>query len=349
MKVHSCFKINNISFKSEKEILEYLQNTDIYSYNFVNNWLDSDEHIYVKTSGSTGVPKTIKIRKQQMKASAIATAKFFDLKEDSKVLLCLSTGFIAGKMMLVRAMVSGWNITLSSVSSFPLKEINCNFDFVAMVPMQVSNSLEKIHLFNKVLIGGAAIDSGLNKNLQNIDTAVFSSYGMTETVSHIAIKPINNKAGIFMNVSNNNYKTLDNIEINTDNRSCLNIVAKQLNDDIVQTNDIVKIINKKEFVWLGRYDNIINSGAVKISPEDIEKKLEQYINNRFFISWQKDSVLGQKVILIIESEKNININLSDILDKYETPKEIYFCKKFKETTNGKINREQTRVLVVDRS
>ena len=123
MKVHSCFKINNISFKSEKEILEYLQNTDIYSYNFVNNWLDSDEHIYVKTSGSTGVPKTIKIRKQQMKASAIATAKFFDLKEDSKVLLCLSTGFIAGKMMLVRAMVSGWNITLSSVSSFPLKEI----------------------------------------------------------------------------------------------------------------------------------------------------------------------------------------------------------------------------------
>ncbi len=336
---HSSFKINSKQFNSIKELLTYTKNIDLSVYNFLKNWFDDNNTIDVKTSGSTGKPKIIAIKKEFMLNSAKATAKFFNLYENTTALMCLSANYIAGKMMLVRAMALGWHLDIISPSS--KITIDKNYDFSAMVPLQVRYSLSSIPKIKTLIIGGGVVPYDLLEQLQNLKTEVFATYGMTETITHIAVKKLNNCT----NFERKYYKTLEGISIYIDERNCLLISAPKLSDTIIKTNDIVELISDQHFEWLGRYDNVINSGGVKLFPEQIEEKLSKIIHSRFFVMGVPDTILGQKLVLIIEGEsQTIDISTTD-LSKYEVPKHIYFIKQFIETDTKKIQREKTFNLI----
>lgn len=351
-KVHRSFELNGTTF-NEKTLKELA-----YSFvkegvdfekeigHFLLDWLSNNDSIVVMTSGSTGVPKSITLRKKAMVNSAIATGSFFNLKEKDKVLLCLPASYIAGKMMLVRALVLGLEIDCIKPSSKIQTKGNMEYNFAAMVPMQVQNSIEHLEGIKTLIIGGAPVSSLIISSIKNIKTEVYETYGMTETITHIALKKLNN----FSSKSNFNtfFKILPNITISKDERDCLVIAAPQLTKEKIRTNDVVKLHSINEFEWLGRYDNIINSGGVKINPEQVEKKLKNVIENRFFIASEKDNVLGEKVVLYIESStvvshEVISNKIKDIkgISNYERPKKIILVPQFIQTTSGKIKRKES--------
>jgi len=290
-------------------------------------------YIEVQTSGTTGKPKIIRIEKRFVIASALSTGNFLKLQPGDSALLCLPADYIAGKLMLVRALVLGLELDAVAPSNNPFKIINKKYDFVAMVPMQVEHSISCLNQIKTLIIGGSQINQALKAKLQNSTTNIFETYGMTETVSHVAMKRI----------ENNFFEALPNVTFNIDDRSCLVIDALEVASSIIITNDIVDFISYKEFIWKGRYDNIINSGGVKLSPEVIESKLHDKIQERFFIGSEEDSLLGQKVILVIESaiDLNLSANTFESLTKYEIPKKTYYVDEFLETATNKINRIAT--------
>ena len=340
--MHPEFKINNILFTKQllvDFINKSLVSNEVYLQEigvFLKEWINDKDYIIVKTSGSTGTPKDIRLLKAHMKNSALATGAYFNLKENSTALLCLSANYIAGKMMLVRALSLGWNIFLKPPSSSPLDDDN-TYDFAAMVPMQVGNSLNKLHNIRQLIIGGAPVSENLQRQLYKLPTQCYVTYGMTETCTHIAIKSLDINA-------DDEYNIMPNVNVSQDERSCLVISAPNVSCELIVTNDIVKLISKTKFQWLGRYDSIINSGGVKLFPEQIEKKLSSLITSRFFVAGIPDAVLGEQLILVIENAKEYKVDkkeLSTVLLKYEQPKKIVFLSKFKETPTGKVHRSKT--------
>lgn len=321
---------------------------------FLRNWFDDKSFVEVKTSGSTGNPKIIRLQKSHMIKSAKATGDYFNLPENTTALLCMSTNYIAGKMMLVRALTLGWHLNVAEPTSNPLKNSDKIYDFSAMVPMQLHNSLADIHKIKKLIVGGGTVSNELLSKIQEIKTEIFATYGMTETITHIAVKKLNVIAN---GAKQSNYKILPNIKIAVDHRGCLVIDAPTISAEKVITNDLVELISSTEFKWLGRIDNVINSGGVKLIPEQIEEKLAKIIKNRFFVAGIKDGVLGEKLILVIEELKLDKINNpskaailkeikhSKLFSAYEIPKEIYFIEKFMETETNKIDRAKTLVLL----
>jgi len=319
--------------------------------NFCQKWIDGQQEFVLKTSGSTGEPKPINLTRNQMIASAKMTGKTFGLKEGDSALICLNVDYIAGIMMLVRGMELGLKLTIVEPSGNPLQNLeNQYFDFHAFVPLQLQNLLENkkiIEFLNKskaIIVGGAAVNEVLDKEIQKLSVPVYSTYGMTETVSHIAIKRLNgvNK--------NDNFQVLEGVKIGIDGRNCLNIIAEATNDVLIQTNDIVEIINGKEFQLIGRFDNIINSGGVKIQLEKVEKLIANEIKilnpKRYFAYGIKDEKLGQKLVLFVEGEAvNLDIkntfltNIQSVLLKYEIPRKICFVERFMETATGKIDKK----------
>ena len=346
---HSSFQLNEHSFSSVSEILSYAKHLQPNTHTFLEQWFDTNDYVEVKTSGSTGVPKTIHLQKEHMKNSAKATGAFFELEEGTKALLCLSTDYIAGKMMLVRALTLGWYLDVVEPVSNPLEGIDAVYDFCAMVPMQLANSLDNLTKVKILIVGGGAVSATLQEKIKNISTSVYATYGMTETITHIALKKLNNYNVV------ENYKVLPHVKISLDNRGCLVIDAPKVSDEKIITNDLVKIISETEFEWLGRYDHVINSGGVKLIPEQIEQKLSEIINDRFFVAGISDDVLGEKLVLVIEQnvtssavEKSAILNVVrnlKTLTKYEVPKEIYFLPKFIETETKKIQRRKTLDLL----
>jgi len=352
--LHLSFKINKQSFTKAsllKFSVELVTSEELYLNDigaFIINWLNEDDYILVDTSGSTGTPKNIKLLKSHMQNSAMATGDYFGLNENTKALLCLSATYIAGKMMLVRAMVLGWDIHLVSPMANPLEDLTESYDFSAMVPIQVEASLGDLHKIKKLIIGGAPISGSLQEQLQAVTTNCYATYGMTETITHIAVKRIN-KLAVSLSAVESYFNTLPNVSISQDNRDCLLIDAPKVSNELIVTNDIVKIRSNSEFEWLGRYDNVINSGGVKLFPEQIEQKLSQLIKERFFVTGIPDEYLGEQLILVIESDVNMSLSKLDYqncqLSKYEIPKAIFTLRKFKETSSGKIQRKQTLALL----
>jgi len=349
---HQHFKLNGNSFKSVNEILEYAKLMPVGVDSFLSDWFNKYKSIIVQTSGSTGTPKKIELKKESFINSAIATGTFFNLKENTTALMCLSPTYIAGKMMLVRAMVLGWDLDVVEAVSNPLIRTNNKYDFCAMVPMQAAASLQQLNSINTLIIGGGAISKSLRGQLQHLKTNVYATYGMTETITHIAVKKINH------NDKKNYYSLLPNIAIKKDKRGCLVVNAPTISDSEIVTNDLVEIVNSSHFKWLGRYDTVINSGGIKLIPEQIEERLAALISERFFVAGVPDEVLGQKLIVIIEKEikqgfnklKNkeelkSNIQKLGKLTNYEIPKEIYFLSNFVETTTKKIQRNKTLDLL----
>ncbi len=335
---HKDFRCNDKAFSTSKELVKYTADHYPTVVLFLEQWFDDNDFVEVKTSGSTGVPKPIQLSKKAMIESAIATGSFFDLSAKTTALLCMSSEYIAGKMMLVRALVLGWHLNIVSPSSQPLKGTSKTYDFSAMIPMQVEKSLSELHRIKKLIIGGGSISNQLLLNLQEIPTKAYATYGMTETITHIAVKSINQPM-------ENYYTVLPNISVETDERGCLIINAPRISKEKITTNDLAHLISNSQFKWLGRYDSIINSGGIKLVPEEIEQKLTPYISERFFISGVPDTLLGEKVVLVVEGTKQLSllekIKKQDILKKYEIPKEVYFTPKFIETETQKIQRKKT--------
>ncbi|RTZ04586.1 O-succinylbenzoic acid--CoA ligase [Flavobacterium bomense] len=335
--VHNLFKMNGyhlnrndlcrVAYSFIKEGEEYEKAVG----DFILDWFDNKSYLELNTSGTTGIPKVIRIEKQAMVNSAIATGDFFDLQPGNKALHCLPTKYIAGKMMFVRSFILGLDIDFVAPSSHPLLNNETKYDFVAMVPLQAQNSLTMLKNVKKMIVGGAKMNKTLEKGLCKLKTKVYETYGMTETITHIAAKEIGEVA----------FSVLPNIKIAKDDRDCLVINAPKISSEAIVTNDLVELINENQFIFLGRIDNIINSGGIKLIPEQIEEKLATMIHSRFFVTAKQDLVLGEKLVLIIEGEQQIIAEtVFDVLDKYEKPKEVLFVAKFAETQNGKIKRKE---------
>lgn len=334
--VHNQFKLNG--FQLDKDDLcrvaySFIKEGEDFEKpvgDFLLDWFDSKNYIEMQTSGSTGTPKIIKVDKQAMVNSALATGDFFGLHAGNRALQCLPVKYVAGKMMLIRSIILGLDLDYVAPSSHPMEGLEEKYDFVAMVPMQAQNSLKELKNVKKLIVGGARISASLEKELMKLPTQVYETYGMTETITHIAAKRVGEKI----------FTVLPNVTISYDDRNCLVIHAPNIiAEETVITNDLVELVNENQFKFLGRIDNVINSGGVKIIPEQVEQKLDGRIDRRFFIASKEDKELGEKVVLVVEGAAiEIDPATFDVLDKYEHPREIIFIPKFKETENGKFLR-----------
>lgn len=322
-----------------------IENNNIFFKNktiqkFLDQWYNSSEFIELKTSGSTSFPKIIQAKKTHLIESAKRTGDFLQLDSGDTALCCLPIEFIAGKMMLIRALVLNLKLYYVKPSYFSVNYLNFPIDFCAMTPMQVTHSLNKIPLIKNLILGGNYVSENLKSKLFPLENLIYETFSMTETYSHFAFKKISQY------VNNDYFNLLKDFSITQDNRNCLVVHTTFLNSPLV-TNDIVEIQNQK-FRFLGRSDFVINSGGIKFHPEEIEKKIHRYTNisSEFIISSLYDENLGEKLVLLIESnpindkEKfNLLSELKKWLSKYEVPKEIITIQKFKRTETGKIIRK----------
>ncbi len=317
-------------------------------YNFLKEWFNDKSFIMVQTSGSTGKPKSMKANKQQMINSASITCGYLGLKRGDSALICMPLKYIAGKMMVVRAIVAEFNLIAVEPCSHPLKGIESHIDFAAMVPMQVICSLnvpqEKRTLakISNLIIGGGAIDAELEKDIKQLSGKIYSTYGMTETLSHIALRRLNG-AG-----SSEFYTPFPSVALSLSKDGTLVIDAPLVCDNQLVTNDIAELSPNGQFKIVGRKDNTINSGGIKIQAETVEAKLSTRINIPFAITSIPDKTLGEAVVLVIEQRDNcshlsvpeIEKICNEVLDKYERPKRIIYVKKLPLTETGKICRAE---------
>lgn len=333
-------RLNNVHYtarpaQEDKEVVDFL-----------DEWYNDLEYVNGKTSGSTGPPKTIRLLKSDMLASASLTNRFFQIDQSSRLLLCLSPTYIAGKMMIVRAIAAGAELYTVQPSANPLLHINGHFDLAAMVPMQVDTilshpvSFSRFKAIRQVLVGGAPVSPSLEERLQQIESTCFATYGMTETVSHVALRALNGPQHA------DTYFALGQIHFSRDERECLVIHTPHLHEKHFITNDIVSVKDATHFQWHGRIDNVINSGGVKLFPEWIESQLSTLLSQRFFITSQPDERLGQKAILVIEGhplspekENELMGQIRSKLPAYSIPKAIHYLEHFQETYSGKIIRK----------
>ncbi len=314
---------------------------------FLMDWISPREEVVVRTSGSTGKPKTITLSKQAMVNSALATGSYFGIREKSTALLCLSADHIAAKMMLVRAMVLGLSLDTVIPSSTPLSGLDKPYDLCAMVPMQLEKSLGELSRIGTLLVGGAPIPKKLRESLKGCNTRIYETYGMTETCSHIAVRYIEVDKQVPQVGGGEHFHTLPGITVSVDERGCLVIHAPELGLDALKTNDLVNLVSETEFDWLGRWDHVINSGGVKLIPEQIEEKLRPVVNGRFILTSKPDDTLGEKLILVVEGEERHPDLLNKIsgmknLDKFEIPKEIHHLESFPQSESGKVKRDSIR-------
>lgn len=315
---------------------------------FLKEWQSDSTKVPVQTSGSTGIPKVFEIEKSKMLNSARMTCNFLNLKEGDTALLCLPVEYISGKMMVVRALERKLKLSVATPSAKPVQNLDVTIDFCAMSPLQVENSLHKIHFIKNLIIGGAQVSQSLKNKIsqslkdKNTETTVYETYGMSETLSHIALKQI-------YPVSEEYFSVFKGIEIALDERRCLKISAPALHPEILQTNDLVELKDDRHFKFLGRIDNVINSGGLKIHPEELESLLHRYIPREAAFLGVNDEKLGQKLVLVIEGEQNKDLTsqLDEALKETEKtfsknhlPKTIHFIPVFPRIPNGKLNRKE---------
>ncbi len=332
---------------------------------FCRSWRSDQTEFTLQTSGSTGTPKPIRLTRRQMQASARLTGATFGLEPGDRLLVCLNIHYIAGVMMLVRGLELGLPMLLLEPTANPLTKLDAgttHFDFTALVPLQLQTILEtspdKFPLLNStkaILVGGAATSPVLERALQVITAPIYATYGMTETVSHIAIRRLNGE------MARDTFTALEGVELGLDERSCLNIRAAATNFDLIQTNDVAELLSPTEFRLLGRADTVINSGGVKIQPERIERILQEALaehgfTGRLFVSGLPDDRLGQRVAAFIEGSNGINGFPGEVLwstiqarirtevGPYAVPRTVTTVARFAETPTGKVDKLATMGL-----
>lgn len=318
---------------------------------FVNSFLhefesDSD-YIVAHTSGSTGSPKDIKLLKSDMLASATATNNFFNIGRNSIILSPLSPRFIAGKMMIVRGVQADCRVIFTTPSNhfWNSREVTDyihthEIDLLPIVPSQLKELTEhpkdisqKISSIRNIIVGGASVDTHDEDQLKPYHSKLFATYGMTETCSHVALRRFGQDF----------YNAMPGVSFKTDQRDCLIVNAPNFSFRSLQTNDIVDLISPVSFRWLGRFDNVINSGGIKIFPEIIEKALSHLLQHPFYIKGEPHNKWGEAVCLVTVAPPSVSddeiIGLCRCaLKPHEIPRSILRVKEIPLTSNGKIRR-----------
>ena len=317
-------------------------------YDFILEWFSPTESVLVQTSGSTGDPKIIELKKVHMIESAKATIDFFGLEPDSSIWLCLPIKYIAAKMVVVRAIVGKMNLVYSKPSEDLIQPKSSPISITAMVQNQVNRLLnseqgiDKLKNAGVLLIGGSSISKSLEDRINSIEGInAWHSYGMTETITHIALHRIgsNDKQGRFYPMAG--------IVIKSNNDNQLIIGAPSRGVEMLITNDLVNIFNDGSFDIIGRKDNIIITGGIKVIPEKVEGLISDLITSDYFIAGVEDDILGKKVSLFIEDDISDDLvslltnKLKNRLSKYELPKNIYKGNNFVRNKTGKVNRSKT--------
>ena len=318
---------------------------------FFSEWNNDSDRVLVHTSGSTGKPKPMMVEKKRMLNSARITCDFLGLKPGDSALLCMSLDYIAGKMVVVRSIERHLHLISVSPSGHPLKDINEEITFAAMVPMQVYNTLqvpeerERLTHIRHLIIGGGAIDASLEKELQALpgNIAIWSTYGMTETLSHIALRRINGAE------ASEWYQPFDSVKISQTEEGCLVIDAPLVCAETLVTNDIVEIesyiynkVEKTRFRIKGRKDNVICSGGIKIQIEEVEEFLKPHLEKPFMLAKKKDEKFGEIAVLMSEDKeiKTVEATIRRLLSdhKYWIPREFLHVDHLPLTETGKPKR-----------
>jgi O-succinylbenzoic acid--CoA ligase len=318
---------------------------------FFSEWNNDSDRVLVHTSGSTGKPKPMMVEKKRMLNSARITCDFLGLKPGDSALLCMSLDYIAGKMVVVRSIERHLHLISVSPSGHPLKDINEEITFAAMVPMQVYNTLqvpeerERLTHIRHLIIGGGAIDASLEKELQALpgNIAIWSTYGMTETLSHIALRRINGAE------ASEWYQSFDSVKISQTEEGCLVIDAPLVCAETLVTNDIVEIesyiynkVEKLRFRIKGRKDNVICSGGIKIQIEEVEALLKPHLEKPFMLAKKKDEKFGEIAVILSEDKgiKKVEATIRRLLSdhKYWIPREFLHVEHLPLTETGKPKR-----------
>ncbi len=316
-------------------------------YRFLYAWFSPSDTLTVHTSGSTGRPKALEVSKQRMVESARMTCEHLDLGAKDTALLCMNLKYIGAMMMVVRSLVAGMRLIVRPASGHPFSDVEENISFVAMVPLQLYNTLhniderQKLDLTEKVIIGGGAVDETLQEMTCGLHCSVFSTYGMTETLSHIALRPLNGEA------QSAYYTPFAGITLSQDTDGALIIDAPTLTPSPLHTNDIVRLRHDGSFSVVGRRDNVINSGGVKIHTEEVERLLKSIIRTPYAITAVPDAKLGEAVTLLLTDTSDCKLLLSQmekLLPPYWCPRHIITTDHIPLTGNGKIDRVACRAL-----
>ena len=329
---------------------------------FLDEWNNDSERVLVHTSGSTGTPKPLWVEKRRMEASARITCDFLGLKEGDTALLCMPLDYIAGKMMVVRSLVRKLKLMVVEPTGHPLvaHQLPRGLTFAAMVPMQVYNSLqvpeerERLRQIRHLIIGGGAIDDALARELKDFPNYVWSTYGMTETLSHIALRRLNGAE------ASEWYTPFDNVRISQSEDGCLVIDAPEVCAEQLVTNDIVEI-SQGRFRVVGRKDNVICSGGIKIQAEEVERALKPHLHVPFMITKRKDEKFGEIVVMMVEDrgerreergeriEDSLKTRLQRLcrehLPKYWQPRDFVFVERIPMTETGKIARKECQCRI----
>ena len=321
---------------------------------FLAEWHNDSPTLLVHTSGSTGQPKPMLVEKRRMKASARMTCRFLGLQPGDTALLCMSLDYIAGKMMVVRALTCGLELITVPPSGNPLGTVAGHIDFAAMVPLQVYNSLqvpeecERLKTIRHLIIGGGAIDAELERALADFPNPVYSTYGMTETLSHIALRRLNGPE------RSDWYTPFDGVRLSLNDDGCLVIDAPTVHDGTLVTNDIAELrlplrsemAGKVAFRILGRKDNVICSGGIKIQIEEVERLLRSCVRVPFIITKVPDVRLGEQVVMLTESSDTATLQAicRNVLPKYWLPRHILTVPHIPMTATGKPARHEAQQL-----
>lgn len=318
----------------------------------VNSWESGQAVFSFSTSGSTGIPKTIELTRRQIEASAMATLNFLNIKQGS-ALLCLDPSYIAGFMMIIRAIIGKLNLMAVTPSSNPLNElpIKNGLTLLAIVPLQLKtilkNSVSKnlLKKIDHVLIGGAALSDDLEKKLEIFPNAIYQTFGMTETASHFALRRISGSE------TYDSYQVLPGVRIEQDDRGCMTIEGDITGGKKIITNDLIDCVSPGLFKWIGRLDHVINSGGRKIVVEMLENVIRSNLNSKdihtpFFIYGSPDPLLGERIVMILQCHeenhvKEIRNVLEPKLQKYDMPREWRIIDSFILTDTGKLDRKES--------
>ena len=342
------YKMSNEWYRKEWILMTQQSKSEEWQkdiFNFLSDWFSDKESFEIKSSGTTGQPKTELFDRDAFITSAQITLNTFDLKKDDTLLMCLPIQFVAGKMMLIRAIIGRLKLIAIHPSSNPLKDLIYPVSFVALTPHQLQTILkinpDKLDLVEKIIVGGSPVNNETIYQLVDFKSLFYETFGMSETLTHIAVKSLNGKN------RSEYFKVLNGFKIRINENDCLIIEADHIKNSPLVTSDVVEILSTENFKWLGRSDDVINSGGVKLFPVMIENKIGDKIDRKIIIGKRSDKDLGEIVILFIEGEPFNKDKISELhadftrwLTKYEIPKEIIFKPEFMRNKNGKVIRSE---------
>ena len=321
----------------------------------LRQWLSGAQEFGLRTSGSTGQPQLIVLKRRQLAASARRTGDFFDLGPGDRALVCLNCEFIGGKMMLVRSLERAMHLTIVEPHADPFDFVpaEAQFDFAAFVPLQLRAMLAdgragRLNTLRAILVGGAGVEPSLLADIQRqLTVPVYLTYGMTETASHMALRRLNGPQ------ASAHYRVLPGLHLGQDERGCLTVRGDVTDDQLVVTNDRIELLDKHTFDWLGRVDFVINTGGVKVQAEKVEQVLDVALSElgqarRAFVAGRPDERLGQAVTAYVEgpplpaaTEQRLLALLRERLDRYEQPRAVLYVPTFRATASGKLDRAAT--------